>query len=43
MKWPPFRINVKSLPEHHDELELYINSLTFSFYHIIRLDVWIPS
>ena len=24
-----FHINVKSLPKHHDELELYINSLNF--------------
>ena len=36
-----FHINVKSLPKHHDELELYINSLKFKFSVIALTDSWL--
>ena len=36
-----FPINVKSLPKHHDELELYINSLNFKFSVISLTENWL--
>ena len=36
-----FHINVKSLPKHHDELELYINSLKFKFSVIALTANWL--
>ena len=36
-----FHINVKSLPKHHDELELYINSLKFEFSVIDVTENWL--
>ena len=36
-----FHINVKSLPKHHDELELYINSLIFKFSVIALTENWL--
>ena len=36
-----FHINVKSLPKHHDELELYINSLNFKFSVIALTENWL--
>ena len=36
-----FHINVKSLPKHHDELELYINSLKFKFSVIALTENWL--
>ena len=34
-------INVKSLPKHHDELEIYINSLNFKFSVIALTENWL--
>ena len=36
-----FHINVKSLPKHHDELELCINSLNFKFSVIALTENWL--
>ena len=36
-----FHINVKSLPKHHDELKLYINSLNFKFSVIALTENWL--
>ena len=36
-----FHINDKSLPKHHDELELYINSLNFKFSVIALTENWL--
>ena len=36
-----FHINVKSFPKHHDELELYINSLNFKFSVIVWTENWL--
>ena len=36
-----FHINVKSLPKHHDELELYIDSLNFKFSVIALTENWL--
>ena len=36
-----FHINVKSLPKHHAELELYINSPKFKFSVIALTENWL--
>ena len=36
-----FHINVKNLPKHYDELELYINSLKFKFSGIALTENWL--
>ena len=38
-----FHINVKSLPKHHDELELYINSLNLKFSVIALTENWLDT
>ena len=36
-----FHINIKSLPKHYDELEIYLNSLNFNFSFIALSQTWL--
>ena len=36
-----FHLNIKSLPKHHDELVMYLNSLKFPFSFIGLTETWL--
>ena len=36
-----FHINIKSLPKHYDELEIYLNSFSFKFSFIALSETWL--
>ena len=36
-----FHINIKSLPKHYDELEIYLNSLSFKISFIALSETWL--
>ena len=36
-----FHINIKSLPKHYDELEIYLSSLNFKFSFIALSETWL--
>ena len=38
-----FHLNIKSLPKHSDELEMYLNSLDFQFSFIGLTETWLDS
>ena len=40
-KFVIFYIDIKSLPKHYDELEIYLSSLNFKFYFIAHSETWL--
>ena len=36
-----FHLNIKSLPKHHDELEMHLDSLKFPFFFIGFTETWL--